>query len=105
MRSQGSGAVLRNAAFLRAMGDEAREVETNVLMGTTDAAYTLWENGRNRYAVTLGRNAVPIVGIVRQTADDFWIIQRAGKILPALHRTADDAAKALVELVNAEGII
>ena len=81
------------------MGEEAQEGETNILMS---AAYTLWENGRNRYAVTLGRNAVPIVGIVRQTADELWTIQRAGKT--SLHRTADDAAKALVELVNAERV-
>jgi hypothetical protein len=81
------------------MGEDG---EANILMGVSEAAYTLWESGKDRYVVTLGRQASPVLGYVRQNADELWITERAGKILPSLHRTADDAAKALVGQGNAE---
>ena len=64
------------------MGEEASERETNILMSAADAAYTLWESGRNRYLVTPGRKDFPVLGYVSQNADELWIIERAGKILP-----------------------
>jgi hypothetical protein len=81
------------------MGEDG---EANILMGVPDAAYTLWESGKDRYVVTLGRQASPVLGYVSRNADELWSIERTAKILPSLHRTADDAAKALVRQVNAE---
>ena len=58
--------------------------------------YRLWKNGKNRYAVTLGPQPVPVVGFVSQNADSTWIAECGGKILGAKYASADDAAMELV---------
>jgi hypothetical protein len=59
----------------------------------TDTAYTLWEIGKDRFAVTVGRQVVPVVGQVSRSKDASWTIERAGKILSGPYDSAADAAK------------
>lgn len=62
-----------------------------------DIAYTLWEIGKDRFAVTLGRQVVPVVGHVSRSKDASWTIERAGKILSEPYDSAAAAAKALID--------
>jgi hypothetical protein len=62
--------------------------------------YKLWEAGKHRFAVTHGLQPVPVIGIVSQDTNEFWKIERAGKILPASYSSVEDAAYALIEIVE-----
>jgi hypothetical protein len=62
--------------------------------------YRLWENGKNRFAVTLGPQPVPVVGFVSQNADRTWIAECKGEILRPRYASADAAARELVRLTG-----
>jgi hypothetical protein len=63
----------------------------------SDAAYRLWESGKDRFAVTQGRQVLPVLGYVSQNLDESWKIERAGKIFRVSYPSAADAARALIE--------
>ncbi len=59
----------------------------------------LWPCGKDRYAVSPQQRVVPIWGYVNRTTDGrFWLIERAGSILPAAYFSATEAAQAIFEL-------
>jgi len=61
--------------------------------------YNLRPCGKDRYAVTPSQHVVPIWGYVSLTKDQkFWIVERAGSILPVAYNSAMAAAKAIFEL-------
>ena len=63
-------------------------------------AYSLWETGRDRYAVTLGNQVLPILGYVALHADRSWRIERSGRNIKISYSSAAHAAKALVAMVE-----
>lgn len=62
----------------------------------------LWENGENRFCVTSGPDPVPVLGYVSQKADETWRVEHSGKLFLDVYRSADEAAKALIDLVKKE---
>jgi hypothetical protein len=64
----------------------------------SDTVYRLWASGNNRFAVTPRQQAIPVLGYVKRNGDEYWKIERAGKILLTAYPSAADAARALIEL-------
>jgi len=59
--------------------------------------------GTDSYAVTLGKDAVPVLGIVNCSSDGrHWRIERTGRISPSMYDSADEAALFLIALVRTE---
>jgi hypothetical protein len=67
-----------------------------------DTAYRLWRVGADCFAVTPGRDAIPVLGIVSRSAGGRWKIEHVGKTSSARYDSAEDAARALVELAKAQ---
>lgn len=63
---------------------------------------TLWERGKNRYAVTPGPNPVPVLGYVSHWSDNKWHAERGGKFLPLAYESATQAAEALLSVAKME---
>jgi hypothetical protein len=55
--------------------------------------------GKERYAVSPRKHVVPIWGYVSRTKDGrFWMIERAGSILPVAYNSPAAAAQAICDL-------
>jgi hypothetical protein len=67
-----------------------------------DTAYRLWRVGADCFAVTPSRDAIPVLGIISRGAGGRWKIEHAGKVSSASYHSAEDAARALVELAEAQ---
>ena len=61
------------------------------------ATYSLWESGKNRFAVTSGERVVPVLGYVTRKTDKVWMAEKRGKILPQIYPSVAHAAKALMD--------
>lgn len=67
------------------------------------ATFRLWDNGKNRFAVTLEPNTVPVLGYVSRNSDKTWRAERGGAILPSNYKSVAEAAEALIELAQGDG--
>lgn len=68
-----------------------------------NAAFRLWEVGKDRYAVTFYQETVPVLGLViRDIPGRSWKIEHAGRIMPTVYSTAEEAALALVQIMRPE---
>ena len=58
--------------------------------------YTVWKLGCDRFAITPGREAAPVLGYAVKRPDaDGWSIERKGQVFPSIYGSLTEAAKAL----------
>ena len=98
-----SGAVFESfLAFLRRASlplSSRRTVTDAKTSRASEPVYNLWPCGQDRYAVSARNRVVPIWGYVSRTKDGrFWVIERAGSILPAAFCSLMQAGQAVSEL-------
>ena len=59
------------------------------------ATYSVWESGKDRFAITPGRRVVPVLGYVTRKSDDAWFAESHGRVLPRPYASLMEAAQAL----------
>jgi hypothetical protein len=59
------------------------------------ATYSVWESGKDRFAITLGRRVVPVLGYVTRKSDDAWFAESHGRVHPVTYPSLMQAARAL----------
>ena len=57
--------------------------------------YSVWESGKDRFAITPGRKMVPVLGYVTRKSDDAWFAESHGRVLPVAYPSLVEAAQAL----------
>ncbi|HMD50150.1 MAG TPA: hypothetical protein VKG79_13670 [Bryobacteraceae bacterium] len=59
------------------------------------ATYSVWESGKDRFAITPGHQVVPVLGYVTRKSEHAWFAESHGRVLPMAYPSLMQAARAL----------